>query len=161
MGRWFGEKLNACEGPVRFLIPEGGVSALNAPGLPFHDPAADRALFDAYLDQVAALGFSGVQNFPTVGIIDGAFRANLEETGMGYALEVEMIRPARAKELLTTPYMFNPDEAVAMAEAGADMLVAHMGLTSGGAIGAGTARSTTVPRVSTPSLRLGSGYART
>lgn len=98
-------------------------------------------LFDAYLDQVAALGFSGVQNFPTVGIIDGTFRANLEETGMGYALEVEMIRLARAKELLTTPYVFNPDEAVAMAEAGADMLVAHMGLTSGGAIGAGTARS--------------------
>ena len=98
-------------------------------------------LFDAYLDQVAALGFSGVQNFPTVGIIDGTFRANLEETGMGYALEVEMIRLARAKELLTTPYVFNPDEAVAMAEAGADMLVAHMGLTSGGAIGAGTVRS--------------------
>ncbi len=98
-------------------------------------------LFDAYLDQVAALGFSGVQNFPTVGIIDGTFRANLEETGMGYALEVEMIRLARAKELLTTPYVFNPDEAAAMAEAGADMLVAHMGLTSGGAIGAGTARS--------------------
>ena len=98
-------------------------------------------LFDAYLDQVAALGFSGVQNFPTVGIIDGTFRANLEETGMGYALEVEMIRLARDKDLLTTPYVFNPDEAVAMAEAGADMLVAHMGLTSGGAIGAGTARS--------------------
>ncbi len=98
-------------------------------------------LFDAYLDQVAALGFSGVQNFPTVGIIDGTFRANLEETGMSYALEVEMIRLARAKELLTTPYVFNPDEAVAMAKAGADMLVAHMGLTSGGAIGAGTACS--------------------
>jgi len=98
-------------------------------------------LFDAYLDQVAALGFSGVQNFPTVGIIDGTFRANLEETGMRYALEVELIRLARAKELLTTPYVFNPEEAVAMAEAGADMLVAHMGLTSGGAIGAGAARS--------------------
>ncbi len=98
-------------------------------------------LFDAYLDQLAALGFSGVQNFPTVGLYDGTFRANLEETGMGYALEVEMIRLARRKDLLTTPYVFNPDEAVAMAEAGADILVAHMGLTTGGAIGAGTALS--------------------
>ncbi len=98
-------------------------------------------LFDAYLDQIAALGFSGVQNFPTVGLFDGTFRANLEETGMGYALEVEMIRLARQKDLLTTPYVFNPDEAVAMAEAGADILVAHMGLTTGGAIGAGTALS--------------------
>lgn len=98
-------------------------------------------LFDAYLDQLAALGFSGVQNFPTVGLFDGTFRANLEETGMGYALEVEMIRLARRKDLLTTPYVFNPDEAVAMAEAGADLLVAHMGLTAGGAIGAGTALS--------------------
>ena len=98
-------------------------------------------LFDAYLDQLAALGFSGVQNFPTVGLFDGTFRANLEETGMGYALEVEMIRLARQKDLLTTPYVFNPNEAVAMAEAGADVLVAHMGLTTGGAIGAGTALS--------------------
>ncbi len=98
-------------------------------------------LFDSYLDQLAALGFSGVQNFPTVGLYDGTFRANLEETGMGYALEVEMIRLARQKDLLTTPYVFNPDEAAAMAEAGADILVAHMGLTTGGAIGAGTALS--------------------
>ena len=98
-------------------------------------------LFDAYLDQLARLGFSGVQNFPTVGLFDGTFRANLEETGMGYALEVEMIRLARQKDLLTTPYVFNPAEAVAMAEAGADILVAHMGLTTGGAIGAGTALS--------------------
>ncbi len=95
--------------------------------------------FDAFLDQIAALGFSGVQNFPTVGLIDGMFRANLEETGMGYALEVELIRRAREKDLLTTPYVFNPGEARAMAEAGADMIVAHMGLTTGGAIGAGTA----------------------
>ncbi len=80
-----------------------------------------------------------MQNFPTVGIIDGVFRANLEETGMGFALEVEMIRAAHAKDLLTTPYVFNPDEAHAMAEAGADIIVAHMGLTTGGAIGAGTA----------------------
>ncbi|WP_408863041.1 phosphoenolpyruvate hydrolase family protein [Acidisoma sp.] len=94
---------------------------------------------DYFLDQLAALGFSGVQNFPTVGLIDGTFRAGLEETGMGYGLEVEMIRLAHAKDLLTTPYVFNPDEATAMAEAGADILVAHMGLTTGGAIGASTA----------------------
>jgi predicted TIM-barrel enzyme len=98
-------------------------------------------LFDSYLDQLAQLGFSGVQNFPTVGLIDGVFRANLEETGMGYAHEVELIRLARQKDLLTTPYVFNPDEAVLMAEAGADILVAHMGLTTGGAIGAATALS--------------------
>jgi predicted TIM-barrel enzyme len=96
-------------------------------------------LFDPFLDGLAALGFSGVQNFPTVGLIDGLFRANLEETGMGYALEVELIRRARAKDLLTTPYVFNPDEARQMAEAGADIIVAHMGLTTGGTIGAGTA----------------------
>jgi predicted TIM-barrel enzyme len=97
--------------------------------------------FDHFLDQLGALGFSGVQNFPTVGLIDGAFRQGLEETGMGYALEVEMIRMAHAKDLLTTPYVFNPDEARAMAEAGADILVAHMGLTTGGSIGATTALS--------------------
>jgi predicted TIM-barrel enzyme len=97
--------------------------------------------FDHFLDQLAALGFSGVQNFPTVGLIDGTFRAGLEETGMGYGLEVEMIRLAHAKDLLTTPYVFNPEEARAMAEAGADILVAHMGLTTGGAIGATTALS--------------------
>lgn len=96
-------------------------------------------IFDDLLDQLAALGFSGVQNFPTVGLIDGTFRANLEETGMGYALEVELVRKAAAKNLLTTPYVFNPDEARAMASAGGDILVAHMGLTTGGAIGAGTA----------------------
>jgi predicted TIM-barrel enzyme len=95
--------------------------------------------FDYFLDQLAALGFSGVQNFPTVGLIDGSFRQGLEETGMGYGLEVEMIRLAHAKDLLTTPYVFTPDEARAMAEAGADILVAHMGLTTGGSIGATTA----------------------
>ena len=98
-------------------------------------------LFDSYLDHLKALGFAGVQNFPTVGLIDGVFRANLEETGMGYGLEVDMIRLARTKDLLTTPYVFNEAEAVAMAEAGADILVAHMGLTVGGAIGAETALS--------------------
>ena len=80
-----------------------------------------------------------MQNFPTVGLIDGTFRANLEETGMGYALEVELVRKAAAKDLLTTPYVFNPDEARAMIAAGGDVLVAHMGLTTGGSIGAGTA----------------------
>lgn len=96
-------------------------------------------LFDNFLDQLKALGFSGVQNFPTVGLIDGVFRANLEETGMGYGLEVELIRQARAKDLLTTPYVFNEEDARAMTEAGADIVVAHMGLTTGGAIGAETA----------------------
>jgi predicted TIM-barrel enzyme len=95
--------------------------------------------FDHFLDKLGALGFSGVQNFPTVGLIDGSFRAGLEETGMGYGLEVEMIRLAHAKDLLTTPYVFNPEEARAMAAAGADILVAHMGLTTGGSIGATTA----------------------
>jgi predicted TIM-barrel enzyme len=95
--------------------------------------------FDYFLDQLAALGFSGVQNFPTVGLIDGTFRQGLEETGMGYGLEVEMIRLAHAKDLLTTPYVFNPEDARAMAAAGADILVAHMGLTTGGSIGATTA----------------------
>ncbi len=95
-------------------------------------------LFDMFLDELKALGFSGVQNFPTVGLIDGNFRANLEETGMGYALEVELIRLARQKDLLTTPYVFTPEEARAMTAAGADILVAHMGLTTGGFIGAGT-----------------------
>jgi predicted TIM-barrel enzyme len=95
--------------------------------------------FDAFLDDVRRVGFSGVQNFPTVGLIDGVFRANLEETGMGYALEVEMIRLAHSKGLLTTPYVFDPDQAVAMTKAGADILVAHMGLTTGGTVGAETA----------------------
>jgi len=96
-------------------------------------------LFDSFLDDLLRLGFAGVQNFPTVGLIDGVFRANLEETGMGYALEVEMIRLAHQKGLLTTPYVFDEQQAVAMVEAGADMIVAHMGLTTGGTIGANTA----------------------
>ncbi len=98
-------------------------------------------LFDRFLDELKALGFAGIQNFPTVGLIDGTFRANLEETGMGYAQEVELIRLARQKDLLTTPYVFTPDEARAMTMAGADILVAHMGLTTGGSIGAATALS--------------------
>jgi predicted TIM-barrel enzyme len=94
---------------------------------------------DVFLDEIARLGFSGVQNFPTVGLIDGRFRAGLEETGMGYEREVEMIAKARARDLLTTPYVFDPSEAAAMARAGADVLVCHFGLTVGGSIGAATA----------------------
>ncbi len=94
---------------------------------------------DKFLDDLIALGFSGIQNFPTVGLIDGTFRANLEETGMGYDLEVDLVRTAREKDLLTTPYAFAPEEAHAMAIAGADIVVAHMGLTTGGDIGAETA----------------------
>ena len=96
-------------------------------------------LFDHYLDQVRAIGFSGVQNFPTVGLIDGSFRANLEETGMSYGQEIDLIRLAREKDLFTTPYVFNEADAAAMAEAGADIVVCHLGLTTGGAIGAETA----------------------
>ncbi|UYA59186.1 TIM-barrel signal transduction protein 2 [Pectobacterium sp. F1-1] len=91
------------------------------------------------MDDLKALGFSGVQNFPTVGLIDGNFRANLEETGMGYALEVDMIRLAHEKDMLTTPYVFSAADAVAMTKAGADIIVPHMGLTTGGNIGAETA----------------------
>lgn len=94
---------------------------------------------DVFLDDVKRVGFSGVQNFPTVGLIDGVFRQNLEETGMSYALEVDMIGLAGAKGLLTTPYVFGEADARAMAAAGADILVCHLGLTTGGSIGAETA----------------------
>ena len=94
---------------------------------------------DVFLREVKAIGFAGVQNFPTVGLIDGMFRQNLEETGMGYGLEVEMIRLAHEMDLVTTPYAFCPEEGQAMAEAGADVVVAHMGLTTKGSIGATTA----------------------
>ena len=96
-------------------------------------------LRDHFLGQLAAMGFSGIQNFPTVGLIDGTFRVGLEETGMGYGLEIELVRAARQQDLLTTPYVFEPGQAAAMAEAGADILVPHMGLTTGGDIGASTA----------------------
>ncbi len=92
-----------------------------------------------FFKRLIDLGFSGVQNFPTVGLIDGTFRANLEETGMGYGLEVEMIAVAHGLDLLTTPYVFDEAQASAMAQAGADIVVCHMGLTTGGAIGAETA----------------------
>src|SRR5262249_48822971 len=90
-------------------------------------------------DELKALGFSGVQNFPTVGLIDGTFRANLEETGMSYGLEIDMIARAHAKDLLTTPYVFSEADAEAMTRAGADIVGCHLGLTTGGSIGAGTA----------------------
>jgi predicted TIM-barrel enzyme len=98
-------------------------------------------LMPVFLRQLKEIGFTGVQNFPTVGLIDGVFRLNLEETGMGYALEVETIRAARELDLLTCPYVFTPDDARAMAEAGADVLVPHMGLTTKGSIGAQTAKT--------------------
>jgi predicted TIM-barrel enzyme len=98
-------------------------------------------LMDRFLAQVKEIGFSGVQNFPTVGLIDGTFRANLEETGMGYDKEVAMIRTARRMDLFTSPYVFNPAEAEQMAGAGADVVVAHMGLTTGGTIGAHTGKT--------------------
>lgn len=99
---------------------------------PFYQP-------EVFLPELTRLGFSGVQNFPTVGLIDGVFRENLEETGMGYGLEVDMIRAASQLDMFTTPYVFNERDAVAMAEAGADIIVCHMGLTTGGSIGAETA----------------------
>src|SRR5476649_1090089 len=102
------------------------------------DPFRD---MDVFLDQLKTLGIAGVQNFPTVGLIDGVFRQNLEETGMSYALEVEMIETAHRLDLLTTPYVFNEADAIAMTRAGADIIIAHMGLTTGGTIGAETALS--------------------
>ncbi len=101
---------------------------------PFYDP-------DVFLPELTRLGFSGVQNFPTVGLFDGTLRVNLEETGMGYPLEVEMIGKASALGMLTTPYVFSEEDAIAMTESGADVIVAHMGLTTGGSIGAETGRT--------------------
>ncbi len=100
------------------------------------DPFRDMNVF---LDELKRIGFAGVQNFPTVGLIDGNFRANLEETGMSFQLEIDMIAKAAAKDMLTTPYVFSEADATAMAEAGADIIVCHLGLTTGGSIGAETA----------------------
>lgn len=96
-------------------------------------------IFDKFLDDLKAIGFSGIQNFPTVGIIDGNFRVNLEETGMSYSQEIDLIALAHSKNMLTTPYVFNPENAAAMAKAGADIIVCHLGLTTGGSIGSKTA----------------------
>jgi predicted TIM-barrel enzyme len=98
-------------------------------------------LMPQFLAELKAMGFSGVQNFPTIGLFDGVMRQSFEETGMGYGLEVDMIAAAHALDLLTTPYVFNPDEAIAMTRAGADIVVAHMGVTTGGTIGASSAKS--------------------
>src|SRR5688572_9708764 len=96
---------------------------------------------DHFLRELQALGFAGIQNFPTVGLIDGVFRANLEETGMGFSLEVDCIAAAHELDLLTTPYAFDPEDATKMTKAGADLIVAHMGLTTSGKIGAVTAKT--------------------
>ncbi len=98
-------------------------------------------LMPAFLSELKAMGFSGVQNFPTIGLFDGVMRQSFEETGMGYGLEVDMIAEAHRQDLLTTPYVFDPDEARAMARVGADIVVAHMGVTTGGAIGAKAAKT--------------------
>jgi predicted TIM-barrel enzyme len=98
-------------------------------------------LMPQFLNELKAMGFSGVQNFPTVGLFDGVMRASFEETGLGYGCEVDMIKLAHSLDLLTTPYVFNPDEAVAMTKAGADIIVAHMGVTTGGSIGATSSKS--------------------
>jgi predicted TIM-barrel enzyme len=107
-------------------------------------------LRDHFLCELKALGFAGIQNFPTVGLIDGTFRANLEETGMSYQLEIDCVAAAHELDLLTTPYVFNPSEATKMTNAGADIIVAHMGLTTSGLIGAKTAKTLEqcVPEVS-------------
>lgn len=97
--------------------------------------------WDHFFTELKELGFAGVQNFPTVGLIDGVFRANLEETGMGYGLEVEAIRMAHERDMLTTPYVFSSEDAIAMTEAGADIIVCHMGLTTKGSIGAQTSKT--------------------
>ena len=102
------------------------------------DPFRD---MDRFLKQLKDIGFAGVQNFPTVGLIDGQFRQNLEETGMGYDAEVELVKKARELDLITTPYVFNVEEARKMSEAGADIIVAHMGLTTSGSIGATSGKS--------------------
>ncbi len=95
-------------------------------------------IFDKFLDEIKAIGFSGIQNFPTVGLIDGTFRANLEETGMSYSQEIDLIALAHSKNMLTTPYVFNSSESAAMTKAGADIIVCHLGLTTGGSIGSKT-----------------------
>jgi predicted TIM-barrel enzyme len=115
-------------------------------------------LMPYFLKQVKEVGFSGVQNFPTVGLFDGRMRANMEATGLGYDKEVEMIRLAHEMDLLTTPYVFNEDEAQAMARAGADMVVAHMGLTSGGTIGAAVA--TTLDEAINSTIRIADAAAK-
>ena len=126
---------------VKELAPEVLTAVRRTPvlaGVCGTDPFLIRDLF---LRELQALGFAGVQNFPTVGLIDGTFRANLEETGMGFGLEIDMIAAAHELDLLTTPYAFDPGQARLLTEAGADVVVAHMGLTTSGTVGAKTAKS--------------------
>ncbi len=126
---------------VKEMAPEVLTAVKHTPilaGVCGTDPFLLRELF---LKELKEMGFAGVQNFPTLGLIDGLFRANLEETGMSYQLEVDLIAAAHAHDLLTTPYVFNPAEAEAMTKAGADIVVAHMGLTTSGSIGARTAKT--------------------
>jgi predicted TIM-barrel enzyme len=126
---------------VREMAPEVLTAVRHTPVLAGVCGTDPFLLREPFLRELQALGFAGVQNFPTVGLIDGLFRANLEETGMSYRLEVELVAAAHALGLLTTPYVFNPEEARWMTEAGADILVAHMGLTVSGTIGARTAKT--------------------
>ncbi|MGL4461157.1 MAG: phosphoenolpyruvate hydrolase family protein [Planctomycetia bacterium] len=126
---------------VREMAPEVLTAVKHTPVLAGVNGTDPFLLRDPFLKELNALGFTGIQNFPTVGLIDGLFRANLEETGMSYRLEVDLVAAARELDLLTTPYVFNVDEAKWMTEAGADVVVAHMGLTISGAIGAHTAKS--------------------
>ena len=126
---------------VKELAPEVLTAVTRTPvlaGVCGTDPFLIR---DYFLRELKALGFAGIQNFPTVGLIDGTFRANLEETGMSFRLEIDLIAAARELDLLTTPYAFDPDQGRALAEVGADVIVAHMGLTTSGTIGAKTAKS--------------------
>src|SRR5207248_10145220 len=122
---------------AREVLPVGPSTTMLA-GVNGTDPFV---LMPQFLVELKATGFSGVQNLPTVGLFDGVMRANFEETGMGYALEVDMIRQAHQLDLLTTPYVFTPDEARARHGAGADIVVAHMGVTVGGSIGAATSKT--------------------
>ena len=126
---------------VREMAPEVLTAVVRTPVLAGVCGTDPFLLRDRFLRELRDLGFAGVQNFPTVGLIDGQFRENLEETGLSYAREVDLIAAAHAMDLLTTPYAFNSAEAKLMVEAGADVVVAHMGLTTGGAIGARTAKA--------------------
>lgn len=126
---------------VKELAPEVLTAVKHTPVLAGVCATDPFLLRDQFLRELQALGFAGIQNFPTVGLIDGVFRANLEETGMSFQLEIDCIAAAHELDLLTTPYAFDPDQARLLAEAGADIIVAHMGLTTSGTIGAKTAKS--------------------
>jgi len=126
---------------VKDLAPEVLTAVKKTPVLAGVNGTDPFLIRDLFLQEIKALGFAGVQNFPTVGLIDGLFRANLEETGMSFQLEIECIAAAHELDLLTTPYAFDPEQARLLTEAGADVIVAHMGLTTSGTIGAKTAKS--------------------